>query len=118
MAAPITRLRRSEDGMSQQAQMVTANRLVDGVVVYLTAGHDWSEHFVEGALWADKERAEGALQASERAVEARLIVGPYLIDVATTEAGPQPTSARERIRATHLPTFEPEVGSWTGRISD
>ena len=100
------------------AQMVTANRLLDGASVYLTAGNDWSERFADGALWNDKDSAEGALKATDAAVEARLVVGPYLIDVATAEEGPQPTSARERIRAAHLPTFEPEVGSWTGRISD
>ena len=100
------------------AQMVTANRLLDGASVYLTAGNHWSEQFADGVLLNDKDSAEAALQASDEAVKARLVVGPYLIDVATTEAGPQPTSARERIRAAHLPTFEPEVGSWTGRISD
>jgi len=103
--------------MSAEPQMVTANRLVDGTVVYLTADKDWSEKFVDGAVWTDQESADGALKAGDEAVAARLIVGPYLIEVATTDAGPQPTSAKERIRASHLPTFEPEIGSWTGRIS-
>ena len=104
--------------MSAEPQMVTANRLIDGTVVYMTAGNSWSEHFVDGAVWNDKDSAEGALKASDDAVAARLVVGPYLIEVATTENGPEPTSAKERIRAAHLPTFAPEVGSWTGRISD
>ncbi|HWA49740.1 MAG TPA: DUF2849 domain-containing protein [Dongiaceae bacterium] len=104
--------------MNAEPQMVTANRLIDGVVVYMKADKDWSEHFVDGAVWPDKESADSALIASEEAVKARLVVGPYLFDVALTDAGPKPVSARERIRATHLPTFEPEVGSWTGRISD
>jgi hypothetical protein len=104
--------------MSAEPQMVTANRLIDGVVVYMTADSNWSENFVEGGVWTDKASADNALSASEEAVKARLVVGPYLFDVALTEAGPAPVSARERIRATHLPTFEPEVGSWTGRISD
>jgi hypothetical protein len=104
--------------MSAEPQMVTANRLIDGVVVYMTTDSNWSENFVEGGVWPDKATADNALIASEEAVKARLVVGPYLIDVATTDEGPKPTSARERIRATHLPTFEPEVGSWTGRISD
>lgn len=99
-------------------QMVTANRLLDGAVVYLTDGNDWSESFVDGALWSDKESADAALNSSEDAVKARVVVGPYLFDVAVTDEGPKPTSARERIRADHKPTFEPEVGSWTGRISD
>jgi Protein of unknown function (DUF2849) len=104
--------------MSAEPQMVTANRLIDGVVVYLTADSKWSENFVDGAVWPDKASADNALVASEEAVKARLVVGPYLFEVAVTDSGPQPVGARERIRATHLPTFEPEVGSWTGRISD
>ena len=98
-------------------QMVTANRLSDGAVVYFTAGESWSENFADGAVWPDKDSADGALNASEEAVKARLVVGPYLFDVAVTDAGPKPTSARERIRADHRPTFEPEVGSWTGPIA-
>jgi hypothetical protein len=104
--------------MSEEAQMVTANRLIDGVTVYLTAENGWSEHFADGVVLNDKDGAEAAMKASDEAVAARLVVGPYLIEVTATENGPQPTSAKERIRAAHLPTFAPEVGSWTGRISD
>ena len=110
--------------MSAEPQMITANRLVDGVTVYMTADSGWSEQFIDGAVWSDKASADGTglhsitLAASEEAVKARHVVGPYLFDVTVTESGPQPVSARERIRAAHLPTFEPEVGSWTGRISD
>ena len=99
-------------------QMITANRLLDGTVVYFTADQGWSERFAEGAVWTDKESAEGALVASEEAVKARFVVGPYLFDVALTDAGPQPTSVRERIRADHQATVAPDQGSWTGRISD
>ena len=104
--------------MSAEAQMVTANRLIDGATVYLTPANGWSERFVDGVVLNDKDSADNALKASEAAVDARLVVGPYLIEVAATENGPEPTSAKERIRAAHLPTFAPEVGSWTGRISD
>jgi hypothetical protein len=99
-------------------QMVTANRLSDGAVVYFTAAKGWSKNFADGAVWSDKDSADGALNASEDAVKARLVVGPYLFEVAVTDAGPLPTSARERIRADHKPTFEPDQGSWTGPIAD
>ncbi|HEY3148144.1 MAG TPA: DUF2849 domain-containing protein [Dongiaceae bacterium] len=104
--------------MAATPQMVTANRLSDGAVVYFTEAKGWSENFDDGAVWNDKDGAEGALAASEEAVKARLVIGPYLFDVALTEAGPKPTSARERIRADHKPTFEPDQGSWTGPIAD
>jgi hypothetical protein len=97
--------------------MVTANRLSDGAVVYFTPAKGWSENLGDGAVWPDQESADGALLASEDAVGARLVVGPYLFEVALTETGPQPTSARERIRADRKPTFEPDQGTWTGPIA-
>ena len=67
--------------MAIAPQMVTANRLSDGAVVYYTEAKGWSENFADGAVWPDKGSADGALVASEDAVKARLIVGPYLFDV-------------------------------------
>jgi hypothetical protein len=104
--------------MAMASQMITANRLLDGAVVYFTAGKGWSEAFAEGAVWNDKESAESALTESKESVKERIVVEPYLFDVAVTEAGPKPTSARERIRADRKPTFEPDQGSWTSPISD
>ena len=104
--------------MAIAAQMITANRLSDGAVVYFTASNGWSETFVEGAVWNDKESAETALTESRESVKARIVVEPYLFEIAVTDAGPQPTSVRERIRADHQPTVAADHGSWTGRISD
>jgi hypothetical protein len=104
--------------MAAAPQMVTANRLVDGAVLYLTAANGWSENFVDGAVWADKESAAAALGAGEQAVKAQLVVGPYVFDVAVTDQGPKPTSVREHIRADRRPTNAPDAGSWTGRIRD
>ena len=99
-------------------QVITANRLKDGAVVYYTVAKDWSERFAAGAVWNDPESAEAALTESKEWVKARVVVEPYLFDVDVTEAGPKPISARERIRADHKPTFEPDQGSWTGPIAD
>src|SRR5262245_10053097 len=104
--------------MAKAPQMITANRLSDGAVVYFTVGRGWSVSFADGAVWSDQEGADAALIESKESVKARIVVEPYLFDIAVTEAGPKPTSARERIRADHQPTFEPDQGSWTGRISD
>ena len=103
--------------MAKAPQMITANRLSDGAVVYFTAGKGWSVSFTDGAVWNDEEGAEAALTESKESVKARIVVEPYLFDIALTDAGPKPTSARERIRADHKPTFEPDYGSWTGPIA-
>jgi sulfite reductase (NADPH) hemoprotein beta-component len=98
-------------------QIVTANRLRDGAVVYLTAGKSWSEDFAESLALRDEAAAQAALEAAGADVKARLIVGPYLAEAEETPEGLKPNSARERIRASRLPTITPDVGSWTGRIA-
>ena len=80
-------------------QMITANRLSDGAVVFLASGGRWVEHFAEGRL-ANNEAEAGALQQiAEAAVTCAEVVGPYLIDVGLLDGRLQPTRYRERIRA-------------------
>jgi sulfite reductase (NADPH) hemoprotein beta-component len=98
-------------------QIVTANRLRDGAVVYLTAEHTWSEDFSESLPLHDEAVAKAALDGTAADVKARKVVGPYLAEVDETPDGLKPNSARERIRASRLPTITPDVGSWTGRIA-
>lgn len=98
------------------AQMVTANRLHDGIVVYLAEDGRWVPNFADGGLFGDKAAAEAALAVAEQAVKDRRIIGPYLIDVELEDGVPQPTSTREHIRASGKPTVVADVGSWTGRI--
>jgi hypothetical protein len=97
-------------------QVVTANRLRDGVIVWLTPQHGWSEAFLESKPLRDEVEAKAALDAAGADVKAQLVVGPYLAEVDETPEGLQPASARERIRASRLPTITPDQGSWTGRI--
>ena len=97
-------------------QVVTANRLRDGVIVWLTPQHRWSEEFAASKPLRDAAEAEAALAAAGADVKARLVVGPYLAEVNETPEGLQAASARERIRASRLPTITPDQGSWTGRI--
>jgi hypothetical protein len=98
--------------------MMTANRLLDGAVVYLTAADAWSENFSDGAVWHDQAGVDRAVSAGEQAANAQLVVGPYLFEVAVEDDGPTPTSVRERIRAAHQPSSLPDRGSWSGRIQD
>jgi hypothetical protein len=99
-------------------QMVTANRLQDGLVVYLTQGGDWADQFTSGAVLPDQPAAEAALATADRAVKDRVIVGPYLIDVLVDGGAVKPTSTRERIRADRGPTIVVDAGTWSGRIGD
>lgn len=80
-------------------KILTANRLIDGEVVYLTADSFWS-------LWLDEsDRAETPdgeevlVARAEHAVAEREVVDPYLMPVLDDGGRLRPLSQRETIRA-------------------
>lgn len=87
------------------AQVLTANRLLDGEVVFLANG-EWVEHISAADLFIGEAGAP-ALAAAE--AQTTVVVAPYLIDVTPTEGVPVPIAYRERVRALG-PTIHPEMG--------
>lgn len=85
---------------------LTANRLLDGEVVFWRGG-DWTERFADADLFTDAEPAEAA-EAHAKS-QPTVVVEPYLIDIMETEEGPAPVSYRERLRALG-PTNHPTHG--------
>lgn len=81
-------------------QIATANRLSDGVVVFLDDAGQWVTDFEHAALARDPRGAEILLERARS--EAASVVDPYLM--ALGEDG-QPLSLREKIRTSGL-TFE------------
>ncbi len=75
-------------------QALTANRLLDGEVVFWS-GDAWVEQFADARLYDAEAPAEAAL-ASAKGL-ATVLIDPYLI--AVTDDGAAPVSFRERIRA-------------------
>ena len=74
-------------------KVVTANALLAGDVVYLTADNRWSVD-----LRADEAHAQLRLvEASARHAE---VVGVYLADMEPGANGPEPTHFREAFRRT------------------
>ncbi len=91
------------------SQVVTANRLRDGLVVYLADAGNWIEEIGRGAVANDDEAAKALLAAGERAVADRIVVAPYLIDVKIEGGRVTPTRYREVLRALG-PSSHPEFG--------
>ena len=85
-------------------KVVTANRLHDGVVVFLARDHSWSEHLNEAWVvdGADAVRDLEAL-AEAHTIENQ-VISSYAMDVAVIDGSLQPTSVREEIRAAHSPS--------------
>jgi uncharacterized protein DUF2849 len=81
-----------------QNSVLTANRLSDGVVVFLHANGSWIESIASAAIArsADDARvleAHGAQHAAQN-----LVVEPYLVEVRETAGGVTPVRTRERVR--------------------
>jgi len=81
-------------------QVMTANRLSDGAVVYLTLSHTWSDRIADAHPSAEAAEIAGFEATAAEAVRTRQVVGPYLFAVAVAaDGGPAPLGQRERIRA-------------------
>ena len=80
-------------------QVVTANRLRQGDIVYLTAAGTWSPHLNESRASDDKAELDALLAKAAEDVAARLVVAVYAFEVVEIDGILQPLSAREIIRA-------------------
>jgi hypothetical protein len=85
--------------------IITANRLTDGIVVYLAADGGWVEDIARARL-ANTEDETKALEAeAAEAIKARKVVAVYPMEVALRDGTVDPLSVRERIRASHRTTL-------------
>ncbi|MFA7637900.1 MAG: DUF2849 domain-containing protein [Parvibaculum sp.] len=92
-----------------QFQSVTANRLRDGIVVYLTADGRWSESLQDAAVAEGKEAAEALLAQADPSVADNTVVEPYLFEVSPENDRLSAASVREIIRQAG-PTVRPDLG--------
>jgi len=89
-------------------QMLTANRLRDGDVVYWRAG-GWVEAFGEADIFSAEAEAEAALAAAREFVAGNVVVNPYLFEVRAEADGVRPVKEREIVRAAG-PTVRSDLG--------
>lgn len=80
-------------------KIVTANRLRDGLVVFLGRNGDWTERVADSRAVEGEDAAALLLAEAENAARRQAIVGPYLIDATLDAGAPVPSRYRERIRA-------------------
>ncbi len=77
-------------------KVVTANALLEGDVVYLTADDRWSRHHHEAELIEDEAHAQLRLLQAEK--QRQVVVGVYLADARPGPDGPEPIHFREIFR--------------------
>ena len=81
-------------------QMIIANTLSDGFVVFLTEDHGWTNDIAAGAVAETDEEAESLLTAAKAAEAGNKVIDPYLIPIELEDGQRKPTEYREYIRAT------------------
>lgn len=89
-------------------QMITANRLRDGEVVWWKASK-WVERIEQGTVYSDPKEADVALAAALKFVDDNTMVNPYLFEVRVDGGKIVPASERELIRAAG-PTVRGDLG--------
>lgn len=77
-------------------KVLTANHLIEGDAVWLTAGEEWSRDMAEAELLEDEAVAQDRLLFAMG--QSDFVVGAYLVDAKASEAGPKPIHFREKFR--------------------
>lgn len=82
-----------------EAQIVTANRLIDGLVVYFTADDTWSHWIADAHMCTTESDIQSTLSLAQASVADNEVVDAYLIDVRNEGSTIKPVRYREIIRA-------------------
>ncbi|MEQ1754128.1 MAG: DUF2849 domain-containing protein [Micropepsaceae bacterium] len=90
-------------------QVLTANRLIDGEVVYLALDGAWVTSFAAALVFDNKAEAEASLEVGLQAERDQKIVHAYLFDVKHNDGTLKPVKQREIIRAAG-PTVRRDLG--------
>ena len=99
---------------NQGSQMLTANRLRDGDVLY-RKGNGWVAMLADGDVYADLASADAALAAATAELARNEVVAPYLFEVREVNGKVTPVKEREIIRAAG-PTVHPHTGKQAGQF--
>lgn len=78
-------------------QMIIANRLTDGLVVFWADSGSWVESIDDGTMLDDD--AERVLEGAKQDQARCIVVDPSLIEVVVENGRRKPTAIREAIRA-------------------
>ncbi|MEE8351935.1 MAG: DUF2849 domain-containing protein [Rhodospirillales bacterium] len=88
-------------------KIFTANRLSDGIVVFLCGDGSWTEAPDASGVIGSTDMETRMKAVADAAEEAAIVVGPYPIEVSNEGGDVRPLSLRESIRA-YGPTTHPE----------
>jgi hypothetical protein len=80
-------------------RVISANRLRDGIIVYLGPHGDWVTEIGAATLLTSEAACEAGQAKARAAMAANLIVDPLMVDVTEGAEGRRATTLRNAIRA-------------------
>jgi len=99
-----------KEGLAVRKRVITANRLVDGAVVWRDRDGYWREKFDRAAAGHDDDAVARMLADAEADAAAGIVIAPYEVEVDVLPSAVSqsfvPIRLRERVRA-----FGPTVAS-------
>lgn len=84
---------------SAAASVLTANRLSDGVAVFLDFEGAWSTAFAEASVASNPDEVRALEDRGAYDAQRNIVVEPYLVDVREVDGVLVPVRQRERVRA-------------------
>ncbi len=87
-------------------QIISANRLSDGLIVFLDKENKWVEAATQAAVFDTKESAASALARGQVDIKTNLVVDVAAIDMVEVAGRLQPSHLRDSIRMAG-PTITP-----------
>jgi len=97
-------------------KLLAANRLIDGVAVWLGPDGGWVEDISDAEIVRDKEGEARLERLGQEAVAKNLVLDIELVDVEIVDGAVRPLRLRERIRAMG-PSIHPELGKQAAKRS-
>jgi len=80
-------------------QIVSANRLTDGTVVYLDPHGNWVERLETAAVFSNDAECGAGLEKARAAVAGNLVVDPFAVAIVEEAGERRAVSLRDAIRA-------------------
>ena len=84
--------------MTAMLTIISANRLIDGLIVFRDGGGEWSTEFAAARQFTSKEDLEAGLEAARADFAANKIVEIEPIELKDGPDGPVAVTMRNRVR--------------------
>ena len=91
------------------SQVISANRLSDGIIVFLASGHRWVESLQAAEVFPDAATTRTALERVADDVKGNFVIEVAAFDVNTAGGRIEARHLRDRIRVAG-PTVHPDHG--------